>query len=114
MTARPLNMRLTVVIIFAFLFIVALFISPGGAAEQATSQISAVAEKTSGKRPAAVVGAPVRPANPSWFAPEGEQGAMDPAPHSLGGKAEPGLVPGDIPLVDPDPPPQGPDFPENS
>ena len=113
MTAQPLNMRLTVVIVFAFLFIVALFISPGGAAEQATSHITAVADQTSGKRPAALVSAPVRPASPSWFAPDGEQGAMDRAPHSLGARAEPAPVPGDIPLVDPDPPPQGPDFPEN-
>lgn len=113
MMARPLNMRLTVVAVFAFLFIVALFVRPGGAAEQATGQLAAVAEKTVGKRPAPVPTVSVRRVSPAWFAPDGEQDAMAAAPNNAAEDAEPAPVPGDLPLVDPDPPPQGPDFPEN-
>ena len=114
MIARTASLRQTVLIVFAFLFIVALFLSPGGAAEQATDQLTAVATKAPGKRTVPSSHAADHAARAAWFEPAAEHGAIDPAPHGAEGFAVPAPVPGDLPMVDLDPPPRGPDFPENS
>lgn len=108
MNSSNLNPRMTIIVVFAFLFIVALFISPGGTAEQATKQLGDVARTAAAKRPAE---AP-KPVPSSWFAAAPDDAAVAPAPPPVA-SAPPPQPAGAIPLEAPEPPPQGVDFPEN-
>lgn len=110
MTSSSFNPRMTVVIVIAFLFIVALFIRPGGTAEQATDQLTDVAHEI-GTKPAAVVTAPAGAAPAAWYAAAPESGPP-PAPPAQQ-DAAPVAAPGAMPEVAPNPPPQGADFPQN-
>ncbi|MBC2670024.1 hypothetical protein ACFOON_10385 [Novosphingobium piscinae] len=105
------NPRMTIVVVIAFLIIVALFISPGGPAEQATGQITEAARATAGKPPARSVAPPPQ----SWFAPEDEAAPPPPPPPASAGDQGAALPaePGGFPVRE-NPPPRGPDFPENN
>lgn len=113
MSAKPINTRLTIISVFAFLLIVALFMQPGGTAEQATDQLSEVARKVAVKEgqpqphPTPVVPAPPR----AWYAADPATGPVVSPPPV--GNSQPEPPAGFPPMVAPDPPPQGDDFPEN-
>ncbi|MBC2653407.1 hypothetical protein [Novosphingobium aerophilum] len=108
-----LNPRLTIVIVFAFLFIVALFVGPGGPADQVVPP------------PALPSAAPLTTPRPSpspsiaastWYTQEEPTPpAVSPTPGNDGGNGAanaPAAPAEGSPMVAP-PPPQGPDFPEN-
>ncbi len=111
MNATKLNPRMTIVIVFAFLFIVALFMHEGGAADQATSQLSDAAREASGARPAPKPSPAAR--RTAWFSPDADPVVPPPPPQANAANAPEQLPEGAAPMVAPDPPPQGPDFPEN-
>ena len=107
-----LNPRLTIVIVFAFLFIVALFVGPGGPADQVvppSAMPSAAPLTTPRPTPSPSV------ATSAWYnQEEPTPPAVSPTPANEGGNdgGNPSAV--DAGAVVAPPPPQGPDFPENS
>ena len=113
MNPKTINPRMTIVIVFAFLFIVALFMQPGGAAENATAQLADAAREVSVKPAELVPARPTKSPNAAWYAAD----SVESGPEPIAPPANPqdnAVPPGDPRPVDPNPPPQGPDFPNNN
>lgn len=95
-------------ILAVFVAAVALFLSPGGVAETASTHIARVARKTSAPPPpVAPRPVPQTDAPRAWFAPDEGVAPLAPAVQA----APVAVPPGDPQPIYFDPPPQGPDFP---
>lgn len=106
MNTSKLNPRMTIIVVFAFLFILALFISPNAPEEDVAAEPTESAAPVIAKPPA-----PVSSAAAVWAADEpieAPQASPTPTP-----EPQPPAPAAAIPQVAPDPPPQGPDFPQN-
>ena len=113
MSPKTINPRMTIVIVFAFLVIVTLFMQPGGTAENATAQLADVAREVSVKPAERVTSPPAKSPNAAWYAAESAESGPDPIVPP-GNPQDDGVPVGDPRPVDPNPPPQGPDFPNNN
>jgi Na+-transporting methylmalonyl-CoA/oxaloacetate decarboxylase gamma subunit len=111
MNPQSFNPRMVVTIVFAFLIIVALFLRPGGTAEQATEKLTEVAQATQGKPQAPASAAPTRVPSAAWYAADPQPVTVPVAP-DLAAQLPPEAPAGAPPVVA-EPLPQGPDFPEN-
>ena len=109
---RTLNTRFIVVAVFAFLFIVALFASPGGPADEIVPPVDMA---SAAPAPMPVAAASPTSAAQSWYSQEEPTPpAITPSPAeggNGGGNAVADVAPDQHGVAPPLP--QGPDFPEN-